>query len=305
MRGHSGQGLLAARSVGRRGEQFEVDDARGAVAQRVPMQSAPVSPPPMTMTFCRGRDVGLGLELELDDEVAGRWIGRPVQVAVAVEQALGVAGEEVHRVVDADEVAAGAAAGGVERLGGAGAEEHGVELVDQVLRVDELHLAAALLHDLRHVAGGEILLPADVGAGDERDAFVAELVDAALDDALVELHVRDAVHQQAADAVGPLVDGDRVAGLVELRGGGEARRGRCRRSATFLPVRYSGGCGWIQPSSQPRSMIAFSMFLIVTGGLVMPSTHAPSHGAGQVRPVNSGKLLVLWSRSSALRQRPW
>ncbi len=54
------------------------------------------------------------------------------------------------------------------------------------------------------------------------DAFVAEQLDAAIDDALVELHVGDAVHQQAADAVGPLVDGDRVARLVELRGGGEA-----------------------------------------------------------------------------------
>ena len=32
--------------------------------------------------------------------------------------------------------------------------------------------------------------------------------------------------------------------------------------------------------------------LIVTGGLVMPSTQAPSQGAGQTRPVNSGKLLV-------------
>ena len=40
-------------------------------------------------------------------------------------------------------------------------------------------------------------------------------------------------------------------------------------------------------------MIAFSMFLIVTGGALMPSTHEPSHGAGHTRPVNSGKLLVL------------
>ena len=32
----------------------------------------------------------------------------------------------------------------------------------------------------------------------------------------------------------------------------------------------------------------------------MPSTHAPSHGAGQSRPVNSGKLLVACSRSIAV-----
>ena len=41
---------------------------------------------------------------------------------------------------------------------------------------------------------------------------------------LVELHVRDAVHEQAAGAIGALEDRDRVAGLVELRGGGETRR---------------------------------------------------------------------------------
>ena len=35
----------------------------------------------------------------------------------------------------------------------------------------------------------------------------------------------------------------------------------------------------------------------------MPSTHEPSHGAGQSRPVNSGKLLVWCSRSIAARQR--
>jgi len=44
--------------------------------------------------------------------------------------------------------------------------------------------------------------------------------------------------------------------------------------------------------------------LIVAGSSLMPSTQEPSHGAGQTRPVNSGKLLVLWSRSSASFQRP-
>jgi hypothetical protein len=32
----------------------------------------------------------------------------------------------------------------------------------------------------------------------------------------------NAIHEQAAHAVGPLVDGDRVSGLVELVGAGEA-----------------------------------------------------------------------------------
>ena len=37
--------------------------------------------------------------------------------------------------------------------------------------------------------------------------------------------------------------------------------------------------------------MAFSMFLMVTGGALMPSTHEPSHGAGHTRPVNSGKVV--------------
>ena len=43
---------------------------------------------------------------------------------------------------------------------------------------------------------------------------------------------------------------------------------------------------------------------MVTGGSWMPSTHAASHGAGQSRPVNSGKLLVAWRRSIAAFQWP-
>ena len=92
--------------------------------------------------------------------------GREIRLIgeVRIEQALRITREKVHRVVDADQIATRAAARGVERFGSAGAEQHGVELVDQVLRVDELHFAAALLHDLRHVAVGEIFLLADVGA---------------------------------------------------------------------------------------------------------------------------------------------
>jgi hypothetical protein len=50
-------------------------------------------------------------------------------------------------------------------------------------------------------------------------------------------------------------------------------------------------------------MIATSADLIVTGELLIPSTHDPSHGAGHRRPVNSGKLFVAWSRSMAVRHR--
>ena len=102
--------------------------------------------------------------------------------------------------MDALEVAA--FDGQVARLGRAGAEDDGVEFLEQLLRR---------------------IVRADLGVGDELDALGFHQRDAAQHDLLlVELHVRDAVHEQAADAVGALEDGDRVAGLVELGGGAQA-----------------------------------------------------------------------------------
>jgi hypothetical protein len=74
-------------------------------------------------------------------------------------------------------------------------------------------------------------------------------------------------------------------------------------TATFLPVFTDGGSGLTHPSAQARSMISTSTCLMVTGGWLIPSTQALSQGAGQSRPVNSGKLLVAWSRSMASCQR--
>ncbi|MNC64785.1 hypothetical protein D3C75_1150180 [compost metagenome] len=74
--------------------------------------------------------------------------------------------------------------------------------------------------------------------------------------------------------------------------------------ATVLPVRFSGGFGTTQPSSKPLSMIASSMVLIVTGCPINPTVQEPSQGAGQMLPVNSGKLFVLCSRSSASFHNP-
>jgi hypothetical protein len=73
-------------------------------------------------------------------------------------------------------------------------------------------------------------------------------------------------------------------------------------TATRLPVWTLGSTGVTQPSSQARSMIVTSTCLIVTGSWLMPSTQAASQGAGQSRPVNSGKLLVACRRSIAAFQ---
>src|SRR5690348_3046614 len=62
--------------------------------------------------------------------------------------------------------------------------------------------------------------------------------------------------------------------------------------ATFLPVRTAGGWGLIQPFFQPWSEISFSMYSIVTGSELIERVQEASQGAGQIRPVNSGKLLV-------------
>ena len=45
-----------------------------------------------------------------------------------------------------------------------------------------------------------------------------EAIDAALDDAFVELHVWDTVHEQTPQTVGTLIDSYMMAGLVELIG---------------------------------------------------------------------------------------
>ena len=62
--------------------------------------------------------------------------------------------------------------------------------------------------------------------------------------------------------------------------------------ATFLPVLAGAISGFSQPLSQARSTMAHSMVLMVTGLSSMLSVQDASHGAGQMRPVNSGKLLV-------------
>jgi hypothetical protein len=74
--------------------------------------------------------------------------------------------------------------------------------------------------------------------------------------------------------------------------------------ATVFPVREAGGRGRTQPSWKARSAISFSICSMVTGASSMASTQAASHGAGQSRPVNSGKSLVDESVAQASSHRP-
>src|SRR6185312_4381042 len=70
----------------------------------------------------------------------------------------------------------------------------------------------------------------------ERDLRLAQQRLAALHDVLLELEVRDAIDQQAADAVVAIVDRDLVALAAELLGGGEARRAGADDTDTLGPL---------------------------------------------------------------------
>ena len=147
------------------------------------MQSVPVSPPPMTMTSLPSADSGGVAPLE----------ERP--------RALG---QVLHREVDPGQAAA--LDRQVARHRRAGGEEQRVVLFPESPHVHRPVVAAG-----------------DHRAGDELDALRAQQVHAPLHGPLVELHVRDAVHQQPANPVFALVHGDPVARRIELRGRRQTR----------------------------------------------------------------------------------
>ena len=118
---------------------------------------------------------------------------------------------------------------------------------------------------------------------------------------LLELEIRNAVAQQPADAVVLLEHRDRMPGARELLRAGEAGAARADHR-DLLAGLVRRRLRRTQPSSQALSMIACSIDLMPTGSSLMRSTQASSQGAGQMRPVNSGKLLVECSVSIAVFQ---
>ena len=89
-------------------------------------------------------------------------------------------------------------------FGGTGADHSGVEILGELF-------------------GGDV--GADVDVALEDDAAVFEQLHATQDDlVLVEFHVGNAIHEQAAGAVGTFKDGYGMAGPVELGGGAESGR---------------------------------------------------------------------------------
>ena len=176
-----GPGRLGGAAVGGAGEELPLLHAEGAVAVH------------------GAETVGAGIAAaEDDDALAGGGDDLALRDVVAGYE-LVLRGQEVHREVDAVELAAGD--GEVAGVGGATGETDGVELVHQVAGVD---------------------VDADVDAGAEDDALRLHLLEAAVDEAFLHLELGDAVAEKAADAVVAFEDGDVVAGAAELLGGGEA-----------------------------------------------------------------------------------
>ena len=106
-------------------------------------------------------------------------------------------------------------------------EVHAGELAAGNLKVARPRRPAAE-HDRVELAAqaGHRQIDADLDAGPELDAFRRHQRQPAIDEALFELELGDAVAQQAADAVGPFEDGHVMPGLVQLVGSGEAGRTR-------------------------------------------------------------------------------
>ncbi|MNM64308.1 hypothetical protein D3C81_756990 [compost metagenome] len=98
-------------------------------------------------------------------------------------------------------------------------------------------------------------LLADLDPGDEANPFGGKQINAALNDLLIKLHVRDAVHQQPADTIRPFVHGHVMPSFVQL-----IRTGQPRRTGSHDRHLLTGGCG-----RDPRPYPAFLESVVDNG----------------------------------------
>ena len=130
-----------------------------------------------------------------------------------------------------------------------------------------------------------------VRIGHKLHALGRHLLETAVDDALLHLEFRNAVTQQSANAIGLFVNRDPMSGAIQLLRRRQIPPDPNQRPRSSCPGDILGGSGRIQPSANPRSTMLFSICLIVTAGSLIPSTHAASHGAGQMRPGKFGEII--------------
>ncbi len=181
--GPLGPGVVGGAGFGGLGHDFQLGDAGAAVADG------------------GAHAVGARVAAADDHDILARS-GDVVFAGGAIQHGLGVRSEELHREVDALEVAP--FDGQVAGTGGARAEDHRVKVFHQR-------------------CGGQVF--ADFGVADKGDALGLQHIKAAHDDLLlVQLHVGDAVHEQTTGSVCPLIHRHPMSGGVELGGSGQPRR---------------------------------------------------------------------------------
>ena len=152
------------------------------------------------LTMRGAETVGAGVAAADDDHVL---VARADHLDLVALAGTVLKRQVLHREVNAGEFPPGHAK--VARRRRSAGQDDGVEIAFQLLG---------------------ILVDADVAAGPEGHAFLAHQRQPALQPALFQLEFRNAVAEEAADAIGALQHGDQVAGAVQLVGGCEARRSR-------------------------------------------------------------------------------
>src|SRR5690606_18953720 len=179
-------------------------------------------------------------------------------VDVALLHPVGL-GEVLHGLVHAVQFAAGD--GQVAGDGGAAGQHDGVVASAQFARGD---------------------VGADVQAGAEPGAFGGHLREAPVEVALLHLELGDAVAEQAADAVGALVDGDVVPGAGELLGGGEA--GRAGADDGDLLAGAHGGRLRADPALLPSPVDDGDLDVLDGDGGLVDAEHARRLARGGAEP---------------------
>ncbi len=229
----------------------------------------------------RPQAIGAGVAATDNDHALARREnigGRIERIAVA---ALVLLREEFHCVVNSLQLASRNLQ--VTRMLGAAGQNDGIEFAAQIF---DWNLAPNL------------------SIGNELHALGRYLLEAAIDDVFFQLEFGNAVTQQSSDAVIFLINRNRMAGAAQLLRRRQSSRARADDGNFFSAAKFRRPRDGSSLRGSPRSTIFFSFCLIVTGGWLMPRTHEASQGAGQIRPVNSGKLLVACSCRTASFQRP-
>ena len=172
--------------------------------------------------------------------------------------------------------------GEIARPGRAGAQHRRVKFLDEIFR-------GIILSDFR--------------IGDKHHALLRQQVDAALEDVLVELHIRDAVHQQSADAVRPLEYRHRVARLVQLR-----RRAQACRAGTDHRDRLAGarlrrlGC---HPALVPTAVDDGDLDVFDRDGRLVDAQHAGTFARGRADTARKlGEIVCLVQSREGLLPQP-